>query len=66
MTDIIAMSQTCTKCGATVTNDDPTIKHPLDFLHALRARGWFIPDTMPATTRDAGRPHMCNKCVSSS
>ena len=43
MTDVIAMSQSCSRCGTTVTNDETAIRHPLEFLDALRARGWSIP-----------------------
>jgi len=62
MDDIIPMSQTCSNCGSTVVNDDPEIRHPLQFLDALRARGWSIPA--------AGGVHhnntRCPRCASSS
>ena len=61
MTDVIAMSQTCSNCGATVVNDDPAIKHPVEFLDALRARGWFIPESPTGL-----KPHRCPQCHSSS
>lgn len=63
---VIPMSMTCPSCGQTVTNDMADIKHPLDFLEALRQRGWFIPSTQfgsPGAQRP--RPHACPKCASS-
>jgi hypothetical protein len=60
VTDVIAMSQSCSKCGTTVTNDDPTIRHPLDFLQALRDRGWQI------ASQPALKPALCPRCASSS
>lgn len=64
--DVIAMSQSCSKCGTTVKNASVDIKHPLEFLQSLREQGWYIPDTMPSTTQQARRAHMCPKCASSS
>ncbi len=55
MTNVIAMSQSCSRCGATVTNDDAEIRHPLEFLQALRDRGWSIPDA-------SGVHHINPKC----
>ena len=63
MADVIAMAQTCPGCGSTVVNDDPTITHPLQFLDALRARGWYIPGTQPATSQQTRKPHACPKCA---
>jgi hypothetical protein len=64
--DVIAMSQSCSKCGATVTNDDPAIQHPLDFLQALRERGWQIASTQfGAQSNAANKPTLCARCASS-
>jgi hypothetical protein len=60
MTDVIAMSQSCSKCGSSVHNDDATIRHPLDFLQALRERGWSI-----TPTEGTHKPALCQKCASS-
>jgi hypothetical protein len=57
------MAQTCSNCAATVVNDDPAIKHPLEFLQALKERGWFIPSVQPPSAQQA--PPRCPKCASS-
>jgi hypothetical protein len=55
--DVIPMSMTCSNCGVTVTNDMPEIQHPLEFMQALRLRGWKC---------DEGKPPRCDKCQTSS
>jgi hypothetical protein len=61
---IIPMSQTCSRCGKTVTNDVPEIRHPLDFVDALRKRGWFIPHPGATPRPTSGeRPHLCDTCA---
>jgi hypothetical protein len=65
----IAMSITCPGCGQTVTNDATlNARHPLDFLQALRDRGWYIPSTQPTSPLPTSgiKPHGCPKCASSS
>ena len=61
MADVTPMSQSCSHCVATVTNDDPTIAHPLDFLQALRDRGWLV--VQAGGTFQLAK---CPKCASSS
>ncbi|MDE2471861.1 MAG: hypothetical protein KGL35_24835 [Bradyrhizobium sp.] len=64
MSDVIAMAITCPDCSTRVHNDDPDIKHPLEFLAALRARGWFIPDTQyPSPPPSKSRAHACPACA---
>lgn len=60
MSDALAMSLTCSKCGATVTNDMPNITHPLALLQALRDRGWTIPNAGGVHQNN----HRCPKCAS--
>jgi hypothetical protein len=66
--DFIPMSQTCANCGVTVTNDaELNARHPLEFIEALRARGWYIPLTQVSSLPSSGiKPHTCPKCTSSS
>jgi ribosomal protein S27AE len=61
--EVIAMSLTCTQCGATVRNDLPRSKmpHHLVFIEELRALGWSI----TPTTRHENNQR-CPKCASSS
>ena len=54
--DVIAMAVTCYICGTTLHNDDPTIRHPLDFTDAARARGWTFVGPV------AGKPR-CPTCT---
>ena len=61
MADVTPMSQSCSHCVATVTNDDPAIQHPLGFLQALRDRGWSI-----VQTGGTHKAALCPKCASSS
>ena len=59
--EILALSLTCTKCGHTVQNDMPEIKDALQFMDALRTRGWFIGD------KEWYHPtQKCDRCASSS
>ena len=55
--DVIEVAVTCEKCGTTVHNDKPDIRHPLEFLAAMRALGW-------QAYHGVNKPVLCDKCVS--
>jgi hypothetical protein len=60
---VIPMSMSCTKCGDVVHNDDATLRHPVDFIQALRDRGWYIPVTQVSQNPTSGvQPHTCPRC----
>lgn len=63
--EVIPMSITCPGCGCTVYNDNAAIRHPLDFIAAMRDRGWHVPVTQLSTLPTSGnKGHSCPKCAS--